>query len=131
HTMHSYLSNKNQPYPNASYPIFVAEVASTFNEALLIDHMLKTIKDEHVRLSLLGSYLESIKGTVFRQTQFAEFELRIHEKAEKGEALTGDALSELYREIVRNYYGHDRGVCMVDDYVENEWAMIPHFYNAY
>ena len=128
HTMHSYLSNKNQPYPNASYPIFVAEVASTFNEALLIDHMLKTIKDEHVRLSLLGSYLESIKGTVFRQTQFAEFELRIHEKAEKGEALTGDALNALYDEVTRKYYGHDKGICVVDDEIKSEWSFIPHFY---
>ena len=131
HTMHSYFSNKTQPYPLASYSIFVAEVASTFNEALLNHHMLNKIKDDATRLSLLGSYLESIKGTVFRQTQFAEFELRMHEMVEKGQPLTGDALSQLYREIVRNYYGHDWGVCIVDDYVENEWAMIPHFYNAY
>ena len=96
HTMQSYLSNKTQPYPLADYPIFVAEVASTFNEALLIDHMLKTIKDDATKLSLLGNYLEGIKGTVFRQTQFAEFELRVHEMAEKGEPLTGDALSKLY-----------------------------------
>ena len=128
HTMQSYLSNKTQPYPLANYPIFVAEVASTFNEALLIEHMLKTIKDEKTRLSLLGSYLENIKGTVFRQTQFAEFELRIHEMAEKGEPITGDALDKLYLEITRKYYGHDKGVCIVDDYVQHEWAFIPHFY---
>lgn len=131
HTMHSYFSNKTQPYPTASYPIFVAEVASTFNEALLINYMLKTIKDDATRLSLLGNYLESIKGTVFRQTQFAEFELRMHEMVEKGEPLTGDALSKLYNEIVKKYYGHDQGVCIVDDYVANEWAFIPHFYNDY
>jgi len=131
HTMHSYFSNKTQPYPLASYPIFVAEVASTFNEALLIDHMLKTIKDDTTRLALLGNYLESFKGTVFRQTQFAEFELRMHEMAEKGEPLTGDALSRLYGEIVNRYYGHDQGVCIVDDYVAHEWAFIPHFYNDY
>ena len=76
HTMQSYYSNKTQPYPLADYPIFVAEVASTFNEALLIDYMLENIKDDDTRLSLLGNYLENIKGTVFRQTQFAEFELR-------------------------------------------------------
>ncbi len=81
--MQSYLSNKTQPYPTARYPIFVAEVASTFNEALLIDHMLKTIQNDTVKLSLLGKYLEGIKGTVFRQTQFAEFELRIHDLAEQ------------------------------------------------
>jgi oligoendopeptidase F len=131
HTMHSYFSNKTQPYPLSSYPIFVAEVASTFNEALLIDYMLKQIKDDNTRLSLLGNYLESIKGTVFRQTQFAEFELRMHEMVEKGEPLTGDSLSKLYSEIVKKYYGHDQGVCVVDDYIANEWAYIPHFYNSY
>ena len=101
HTMQSYLSNKAQPFRLASYPIFVAEVASTFNEALLIDYMLKTIKDDDTRLSLLGNYLENIKGTVFRQTQFAEFELRIHEMAEKGEPITGEALDKLYLDITR------------------------------
>jgi oligoendopeptidase F len=131
HTMHSYFSNKTQPYPLSSYPIFVAEVASTFNEALLIDYMLKQIKDDTTRLSLLGNYLESFKGTVFRQTQFAEFELRMHEMAEKGQPLTGDALSKLYSEIVKKYYGHDQGVCIVDDYIANEWAFIPHFYNPF
>jgi oligoendopeptidase F len=128
HTMQSYLSNKSQPFPLANYPTFVAEVASTFNEALLIDHMLKTIKDDNTKLSLLGSYLENIKGTVFRQTQFAEFELRMHEMAEKGEPITGEALDKAYLEIVRKYYGHDKGVCIVDDYIQHEWSYIPHFY---
>lgn len=131
HAMHSYFSDKTQPYPLAAYPIFVAEVASTFNEALLIDHMLKTITDKQVKLSLLGNYLETIKGTVFRQAQFAEFELRMHEMAEKGEPLTGDAVSKLYGEIVKKYYGHDQGVCIVDDYVAYEWSFIPHFYNDF
>jgi oligoendopeptidase F len=131
HTMHSYFSNKTQPYALSSYPIFVAEVASTFNEALLMDYMLKSINEDATRLSLLGNYLESIKGTVFRQTQFAEFELRMHERVEKGEPLTGDSLSKLYAEIVKRYYGHDQGVCIVDDYVANEWAFIPHFYNSF
>ena len=131
HTMHSYFSNKTQPYPLSSYPTFVAEVASTFNEALLIDYMLKHINDDATRLSLLGNYLESIKGTVFRQSQFAEFELRMHEMVEKGQPLTGDSLSKLYSEIVKKYYGHDRGICIVDDYIANEWAYIPHFYNSF
>jgi oligoendopeptidase F len=131
HAMHSYYSNKTQPFPTASYPIFVAEVASTFNEALLIDHMLKTITDRGTRLSLLGNYLENIKGTVFRQTQFAEFELRAHEMVEKGQPLTGDALDKLYAEITRKYYGHDKHVAVVDDYVAHEWAFIPHFYRTY
>src|SRR4051812_36724759 len=131
HTMQSYFSNKTQPYPLASYPIFVAEVASTFNESLLIDYMLKNIKDDETRLSLLGNYLENIKGTVFRQTQFAEFELRMHELAGKGQPITGDALAKLYLDITRKYYGHDQGVCIVDDYIAHEWSYIPHFYRDF
>jgi oligoendopeptidase F len=128
HTMHSYLSNAAQPWIRSHYTIFVAEVASTFNEALLIDQMLKTIDDDAVRLSLLGHELEGIKGTVFRQTQFAEFEWRMHERTERGEALTGDDFSSMYRGIVRSAYGHDEGICIVDDEVQAEWAYIPHFY---
>ena len=128
HSMHTYFSNKTQPFPTADYSIFVAEVASTFNEALLKHHMLNIIEDDEVRLSLLMEYLDGIKGTVFRQTQFAEYELLIHEKVEKGETLTGDGLTEMYREILQRYYGHDKGICQIDDYVHVEWAYIPHFY---
>jgi oligoendopeptidase F len=128
HGMQSYFSNKTQPYPISQYPSFVAEVASTFNEALLIEHMLKTISDSSIKLSLLGNYLENMRLTVFRQAQFAEFELRLHEMAEKGEPLTGDVISKLYMEVVKKYYGHDQGICIVDDYVAHEWAFIPHFY---
>ena len=131
HTMQSYYSNKTQPYPLAGYPTFVAEVASTFNESLLIDYMLKQIKDPDTRLSLLGSYLENIKGTVFRQTQFAEFELRMHEMAQQGEPITGEALSKLYLAITKKYYGHDQKVCVVDDYIAHEWSYIPHFYRDF
>jgi oligoendopeptidase F len=131
HTMHSYFSNKTQPYPLASYPTFVAEVASTFNESLLIEHMLKTIKDDDTRLTVLGNYLEGIKGTVFRQTQFAEFELRMHEMAQKGQPITGDTLAKLYMDITRRYYGHDQGVSIVDDYIAHEWSYIPHFYRDF
>jgi len=131
HSMQSYFSNKAQPYPLAFYPNFVAEVASTFNEALLIDYMLKTTVDSATRLSLLGRYLENIKGTFFRQTQFAEFELRLHEMAEKGQPLTGDSISKLYAEIARKYYGSEQGVCTVDDYVAYEWSFIPHFYGNF
>jgi oligoendopeptidase F len=129
--MHSYLSAKTQPYPTADYQIFVAEVASTFNESLLIDHTLKQLKDDDARLSILGSYLENIKGTVFRQTQFAEFELRMHEMAAKGQPITGDALAKMYLDITRRYYGHDLGVAVVDDYIAHEWSMIPHFYRDF
>jgi oligoendopeptidase F len=131
HTMQSYLSNKAQPYSTAGYPIFVAEVASTFNESLLIDHMLKSIKDDETRLVLLGNYLENIKGTVFRQTQFAEFELRMHEMSEKGQPITGDALAKLYMGITKRYYGHDEKISVVDDFVAHEWSYIPHFYRDF
>jgi oligoendopeptidase F len=131
HAMHSYFSGKNQPYATYNYPLFVAEVASTFNEALLIDHMLKQITDPKAKLALLGNYLENVKGTVFRQTQFAEFEMKMHEMAEAGQPITGEALSKLYLDITRKYYGHDAKICIVDDYVANEWAFIPHFYNLF
>jgi oligoendopeptidase F len=131
HTMQSYYSNKTQPFPTAGYPTFVAEVASTFNEALLIDYMLKRIKDTPTRLSLLGNYLEGIKATVFRQTQFAEFELRMHQMGEKGEPITGDALAKLYLDITRKYYGHDQKITIVDDYIAHEWSFIPHFYRDF
>ena len=131
HAMHSWFSNRAQPFPTAGYPIFVAEVASTFNEALLVDRLLEGITDPKVRLSLLGNYLEGLRATVFRQTQFAEFELRMHERAEKGEPITGESLSRLYLDITRRYYGHDAGVCSVDDYVANEWEFVPHFYTPF
>ena len=131
HTMQSYYSNKTQPYVTAGYPTFVAEVASTFNEALLIDYMLKRIKDTPTRLSILGNYLEGIKATVFRQTQFAEFELKMHEMGERGEPITGDALAKLYLEITRKYYGHDQNIAIVDDYIAHEWSFVPHFYRDF
>ena len=115
HSMHTFLSYAAQPYPTADYPIFVAEVASTFNENLLFHHMLDRAKDDATRLFLLGSLLDGLRTTLFRQTLFAEFELAFHEQAEKGEPLTGENLSKLYLGMVRRYYGHDKGVCQVDD----------------
>jgi len=128
HTMHSHYSNTHQPYALANYPTFVAEVASTFNEALLIHRVLGETTDAATRLSLLGNFLENIKATVFRQTQFAEFELVMHQTAERGEPITGETLSRRYLDITRRYYGHAEGVCVVDDYVQHEWSYIPHFY---
>ena len=128
HSLHSYFANKTQPYATADYPIFVAEVASTLNEALLIHKQLELIQDDDARLSLLMNYLDSIKSTVFRQTQFAEYELRIHEAAEQGIPLTGDKLTEIYADVVRTYYGHEKNICLVDDLYTIEWAYIPHFY---
>jgi oligoendopeptidase F len=131
HTMHSYFSNKNQPYPLAGYTTFVAEVASTFNEVLLFNHILSQIDNDDVKLSLLMNWLDGFRGTLFRQTQFAEFELRINQEAEAGRPLTGDVLSNIYGEIVKKYYGHDKNVTYIDDYVKMEWAFIPHFYMNY
>lgn len=128
HTMHSHLANTSQPYPLSRYSIFVAEVASTFNEALLLDYMLRAVDRDETRLSLLGNYLDGARATVFRQVQFAEFELRIHEMAEKGEALTGDLLGAVYESIAKEYYGHDAGICIVDEPIQAEWTYIPHFY---
>ncbi|HZR24298.1 MAG TPA: M3 family metallopeptidase, partial [Vicinamibacterales bacterium] len=100
-------------------------------ESLLIDSVLKQVKDDDTRLSLLGNYLENIKGTVFRQTQFAEFELKMREMAEKGQPITGDALARLYLDITKKYYGDAQGICKVDDYIAHEWSYVPHFYRDY
>ena len=108
HSMHTFLSYAGQPYPTADYPIFVAEVASTFNENLLIHYMLGRAKDDSTRLFLLGTLLDGLRTTLFRQTQFAEFELAFHEQAERGEPLTGENLSQLYLKIARDYYGHNK-----------------------
>lgn len=131
HTMQSYLSNNKQPYPLADYPIFVAEVASTFNEVLLFDNMIKKVKDDNTRLSMLMTWLDVFKGTLFRQTQFAEFELRIHEAVEKGQPLTGDVISGIYMDILKKFYGSDKGICKLDRNLEMEWAFIPHFYRGF
>jgi oligoendopeptidase F len=128
HAMHSHFSNTTQPYPCADYSIFVAEVASTFNEALLIERLLDAASARDERVFLLGSWLDGIRATLFRQTFFAEFELRIHERSERGEALTGEALSALYLDLLRAYQGHDEGACEVDELFGIEWAAVPHFY---
>jgi len=128
HALHSYYSWETQPNVYASYTIFLAEVASTVNETLVMEHMLKTTTDPKVRAYLLGEYLEQFRGTVFRQTMFAEFEMLAHEMAEKGEPLTMEALSKIYRELNVKYYGPDM---VVDEQIDFEWARIPHFYRAF
>ena len=128
HAMHSYLANKSQPYATAGYSIFTAEIASTFNEALLLEHMLKKAGDDEERLYYLGNALEALRGTYFRQTMFAEFELAIHDRAETGEAMTGTRFTEIYADLLRRYHGHDEGVMTIDDLYTVEWAYIPHFY---
>jgi oligoendopeptidase F len=128
HAMHSHFSNRAQPYPCADYSIFVAEVASTFNEALLIEHLFASARDREEKIFLLGHWLDGLRATLFRQTFFAEFELEIHRRAERGEALTGEALSRLYLELLRLYQGHDAGACVVEEPFAIEWACVPHFY---
>ena len=129
HTMHSYLSNNNQSFVNSSYATFVAEIASTINENFLNDYMVEHAKTDDEKLFLLGSYLELLRATIFRQTSFAEFELEIHKKVENNEPLTGEKMSEIYYDIVKRYYGHDKGITVVDDYIAYEWAYILHFVN--
>jgi oligoendopeptidase F len=128
HSIHSYFTRKNQPFIYGNYSIFVAEVASTANESLLMDYMLKNVKDKNERLYLLNHYLESFRTTVFRQTMFAEFEKIINEHLEKGEALTADYLCEEYKKLNELYYGPN---VVVDDEIAMEWARIPHFYYNY
>jgi oligoendopeptidase F len=129
HSVHSYYTRKTQPYPYGSYSIFVAEVASTCNEALLNDYMLKTIDDEQKRLYLLNHYLEGFRGTVFRQTMFAEFEHMIHQKAQNNEALTADSLTKDYYELNKKYFGEED--IEIDEEIGLEWSRIPHFYYNY
>jgi oligoendopeptidase F len=132
HAMHSHLSERSQPYPTADYPIFLAEIASTFNENMLMHTLLETEQDPNLKLFLLDNYLETLRGTLFRQTMFAEFELAMHERVEQGQSLTPEWLNATYLELTRVYYGHDQGVVQVDDYIQSEWSGIPHFfYNFY
>ena len=128
HSMHTFLADAHQPYVTHDYATFVAEVASTLNENLLFHYMLERTQDTPTRLYLLGSYLDNLRGTLFRQTLFAEFELEMHEMAEKGETLSGENLSKLYLEIVRRYYGDAQGVCKVDPLYAVEWSYVPHFF---
>jgi oligoendopeptidase F len=128
HSMHSWLADQHQPYVTREYKTFVAEVASTLNENLLLHHMLDRTKDRDTRLFLLGSRLDDMRQTLFRQVLFAEYELRINEMVERGEPLTGEKLSTLYLDLLRQYYGHDQGVCRVDELYGVEWAYIQHFY---
>lgn len=128
HSLHSYYSNKNQPYPTADYKIFVAEVASTVNEVLLVKHMLKTAKSDKLKKYLLSYLLEMIRTTLYRQTMFAEFEAFTHQCVEKGEPLTKDMMCEKYLALNVEYYG--KGLTNNDE-IKYEWARIPHFYRSF
>jgi oligoendopeptidase F len=128
HAVHSMFSMRAQPYPKADYSTFIAEIASTCNEALLLETMLQGTKDDDEKLFYLGSALETLRGTYFRQAQLAEFEVAMHTLVEQGEPLTGATLTATYLDILKRYYGHDQGVTKIDDLYGIEWAYIPHFY---
>ena len=125
HAMHSYFSNKKQPYVYSQYRIFVAEVASTCNELLLLEYLLKNTSDPGEKMYLLNHYLDMFKGTLFRQTQFAEFEMKTNAMVEAGEAVNATNLCDLYKEINERYYGPEM---ISDEEISYEWARIPHFY---
>ena len=128
HALHSYYSNKTQPYTYASYELFVAEVASTCNESLLIHHLLKECTDKKERAYLINHFLDNFKGTIFRQTMFAEFERITHKMADNGEALTADKLCEIYYDLNKLYFGPDM---VSDEEIKYEWSRIPHFYTEF
>jgi oligoendopeptidase F len=125
HSMHSYYTHSHQPFQYGDYTIFVAEVASTLNEGLLTEYLLRTSTDPAVRLAILNHSLEDLRGTLFRQTMFAEFEQQIHNQAEQGEPLTADMLSAMYHALNEKYYGAE---AVVDELIDIEWARVPHFY---
>ena len=128
HAMHTYYSNANQPYIYAGYKIFVAEVASTCNEAILMQYMLKNTDDEKKKRYLLNHFFEQFKGTLYRQTMFAEFEMEAHAKAEQGEVLSAESLCAMYKKLNEKYFGPDM---VIDDEIALEWARIPHFYTPF
>ena len=131
HAMHSYLANRAQPFVTAGYATFIAEIASTFNEQLLLQRVLKTARSDDERLLYLGSALEGLRATFFRQAMFAEFERNVHARVDAGESLTGAALTKTYCDILKRYHGANEGVVAIDDAYCVEWAYIPHFYSAF
>lgn len=128
HAVHSVLSNAEQPWETAAYSTFIAETASIMNEMLLQDMMIEDATTDDEKLFYLGIGLEALRGTFFRQTMFAEFELKINEEVESGNVLTGSKLTSLYLQLLKRYHGHDQGVVNIDDLYGIEWAYIPHFY---
>lgn len=131
HGMHSLLANKNQPFAKADYATFIAEIASISHELLLYKHLMETASSDQEKLYYLFQELQGLRGTFFRQTQFAEFELAIHEEIENGRALSAEKLNALYGATLKRYYGHDLGIMTIDDAYTIEWAYIPHFYRNF
>lgn len=128
HALHSFYTWKNQPYIYSDHKIFVAEVASTVNEALLMQYLLKTTEDIQFKKYLVNYFMEQFRGTLFRQTMFAEFEKIVHDMVDKGEPLSCEILNNIYHDLNKFYFGDD---IIIDDYIDIEWARIPHFYNAF
>lgn len=128
HAMHTLYAKQEQPFDTAAYATFIAEIPSTSLELILQDYMAADAESLDEKLFYLGYGLEGMRGTFFRQTMFAEFELALYEAAERGEALSGERISEIYGEILKRYHGHDQGVVVIDDLYTNEWMFIPHFY---
>jgi oligoendopeptidase F len=128
HAMHTLYAKQEQPFETAGYSTFIAEIPSTSLELILQQHMTENAESIEEKLFYLGHALESMRGTFFRQTMFAEFELSLYEAVERGEALSGDRITEMYGEILRRYHGHDDGIVEIDDLYTNEWMFIPHFY---
>jgi len=131
HGMHSLMSYENNPYETAYYSTFIAETASIGNEILVQEYMIENAQSDEERLYIIDRILEGFRGTLFRQTMFAEFERAAYVEVEEGRPLTGERLSEIYLDIVRRYHGHDQGIVNVDDEIKMEWAYIPHFYRNY
>lgn len=131
HALHTVEANRTQPFATADYPIFVAEIASTFNEALLLKHMLDIAQSDDERLLYLGSALENLRGTFFRQAMFAEFERDVHARVDRGETLSGPDFTRIYGEILKRYHGDADGIVKIDDVDTIEWAYIPHFYTSF
>jgi oligoendopeptidase F len=128
HAMHSHYTWQTQPYVYGDYTTFLAEVASTVNEALLMNHLRETLTDPKMKAYLINYFLEQFRSIIFRQTMFAEFEMLTHQMSESGQPLTVESLGKLYRDLNEKYYGPD---VVLDDQINMEWARIPHFYNAF
>jgi oligoendopeptidase F len=128
HAVHSYYTQQNQPFVYGSYTIFLAEIASTLNESLLTSYLLETTEDETMYKYLLAYRIEDFRNTLFRQVLFAEFEMITHEKVENNEPLTADVISDLYKDLLKKYFGD---TLVIDEKMPYEWSRVPHFYSAF
>ncbi|MCP4213287.1 MAG: oligoendopeptidase F [bacterium] len=131
HALHSYFADLDNHFVTSDYPNFLAEIASTFNEVMLVNYLLENEKDDMLKLFILDAFLQGVKGSIYRQTQFSQFELAMHRRVEEGHTLTAQWLNKEFLKLCRTYYGHDRGIAEVGDYIRSEWSGIPHFFLDY